>query len=375
MAAEQSFNALTVETRKWLLTSIYNWATCLAYEQEAQTRPLILPQPEWKKLLNRLIFSQGNLIKIVGPQGVGKTTFANWLALNLEKAGRKTAFQKIRKSEEKESFGFFEKELTPEIYSGEIYNKLEKQWYWCFEHVENIIIDLWDYSKSSERDIIKALDALQSWWLMRANTRIEKKGNEVIDRGIPNIVIFLQKEALPLHFFLGKMVYFEIKPWKPEDLTGYYKELLRQFAGNLGMNETFPFMEDALNEIAILSRGIFRKFKEYLAACLDCLITEQGLDATKTITLNDVKCVLTTEKLVQDMELTLCELWPRNKDNRVFAVKLLRYLREHGPTPQKTIAAEIFDGNLMLCSRIINKLGEHAFLKVEKKAAEKIWSV
>jgi hypothetical protein len=75
------------------------------------------------------------------------------------------------------------------------------------------------------------------------------------------------------------------------------------------------------------------------------------------------------------MELTLCELWPRNKDNRIYAVKVLKFLRENGPTPQKVLATEIFDGNLMLCSRVLNKLGDHGFLKMEKKGVEKIWSV
>jgi hypothetical protein len=38
------------------------------------------------------------------------------------------------------------------------------------------------------------------------------------------------------------------------------------------------------------------------------------------------------------------------------------------------LANEIFDGNLMLCSRILNKLGDYTFLKMEKRGAEKIWS-
>jgi len=237
-------------------------------------------------------------------------------------------------------------------------------------------VDLWDYSKTNVRDIIKALDAIQDWWLMRSENRVKKTGTGAfIDTGVPNIVVMLQKEALPLHFFLGKMTFFELKPWKPEELVAAYEGFAQRFTKNKD-EATFPFTRDALMEVAFLSRGIFRKFKEYVAACLDTLLTDDaGFDINKTIALDDVKSIITTDKLVQDMELTLCELWPRNKENRVFAVKVLRLLREHGPTAQKTIAAEIFDNNLMLCSRILNKLGDYGFLKVEKKGAEKIWSV
>jgi hypothetical protein len=196
----------------------------------------------------------------------------------------------------------------------------------------------------------------------------------IIDKGVPNIVIMLQKEALPLHFFLGKMSYFELKPWDPEELVAAYEGFLKEkFQQNLG---TYPFTREALLEIAFLSRGIFRKFKEYIAACFDAVLsTDNGFNVDRIITLEDVKTAITTEKLTQDMELTLCELWPRNKDNRIYAVKVLKFLRENGPTPQKVLATEIFDGNLMLCSRVLNKLGDHGFLKMEKKGVEKIWSV
>jgi len=379
MASEQGLNSLTLETRKRILIAVYEWATHLAFEEEAQALPYIVPRPEWQTLFKRLRFSHGNLIKVVGPQGAGKTCFAFWLFKSLENAGDDTAFVKMKKGQE--PLGYFDTYKAVEEIEmgvGEPKNIIvtERDWKWFYTKVKNLIVDLWDYSKTNVRDIIKALDAIQDWWLMRSENRVKKTGTGAfIDTGVPNIVVMLQKEALPLHFFLGKMTFFELKPWKPEELVAAYEGFAQRFTKNKD-EATFPFTRDALMEVAFLSRGIFRKFKEYVAACLDTLLTDDaGFDINKTIALDDVKSIITTDKLVQDMELTLCELWPRNKENRVFAVKVLRLLREHGPTAQKTIAAEIFDNNLMLCSRILNKLGDYGFLKVEKKGAEKIWSV
>lgn len=380
MSNEHNFNSLTVETEKReILHTIYKWATHLAFEEEAKALPYIMPRPEWQTLLKRLLFSRGNLVKVVGPQGAGKTTFAYWLACNLQNAGQKTVFKKMLKGQE--TLGHFDTFKVPEEVELDGMRKrtiitTHKDWSWYYEDADHLIVDLWDYSKTNVKDIIKALDGIQDWWIMRSENRV-KKGVEgrFIDKEVPNIIVFLQKEALPLHFFLGKMTFFELKPWSPEALIGCYRNFIRKSAKRKDFPETFPFTEDALNEIVFLSRGIFRKFKEYVAACLDTLITEAGFNINRTISLDDVKSIITTDKLFQDMELTLCELWPRNKDNRVFAVKVLRYLREHGASPQKTIATEIFDGNLMLCSRILNKLGEYNFLKMEKKGPEKVWII
>ena len=106
MAGEQgSRNSLTVETRKSILYAVYNWATHLCFEEDAKALPYIVPKPEWQTLLRRLLFSRGNLIKVVGPQGAGKTTFAHWLAFKLQSAGQKTVFRKMKKGQE--AFGYW----------------------------------------------------------------------------------------------------------------------------------------------------------------------------------------------------------------------------------------------------------------------------
>jgi hypothetical protein len=63
------------------------------------------------------------------------------------------------------------------------------------------VVDLWDVSKTNTKDIVKALDAVQDWWNNRCRERVKRTASGVIiDKGVPNIVIMLQKEALPLHF-------------------------------------------------------------------------------------------------------------------------------------------------------------------------------
>jgi len=356
--SKTDFNTLTQN-----FTSIWNWAIKLTREEDTG---IIFERPEWIRLLIRLSYTNGNLIKIVGPQGVGKTTLARYLETKLkERKGKdKVIYRKPLKGQE--SFGDYETFAAPETvetFDGKkrVIITREREWFWLpyYEKAETIIVDLWDYTKSSQREIVKALDAIQDFWLYCCR-RQKRSGDPV-----PNFVVFLQKEALPLHFFLGKFEYFELKPWKPSALVDCYIQIWKS---------PFPFTMEALQEIAFLSRGIFRKFKEYIATCLDWAI-QQGPAHLKEIKLENVHTLITVEKLTEDLELQLCELWPRSRENRVFAVKVLRYLRKHGPTLQKKLASEIFADNLMGCSRLLNKLEQFGFIKSEKKGVEREWNI
>ncbi|RLG99359.1 hypothetical protein DRO19_02520 [Candidatus Bathyarchaeota archaeon] len=376
--SKKAFNILTLQTKTEKpreeppsILRVYNWATHLTHEEEA-AEAFIMPRPEWKRLVRRLIYTSGNLIKVVGPQGAGKTTMANYLYRELSKVeNKRVRFRSLQKGYEEFGHWKYYKSLEKVEDVDGVKKKWvvskDRDWEWYYtDDTRTFLIDLWDYSKSSQKDIIKALDAIQDYWRYRCNLRKSKlnRGEKSVPV-VPNIVIFLQKEALPLHFFLGKMTFFELKPWKPEDLVKYYKEA---FKG------TFPFTEEALREVAALSRGIFRKFKEYIAACLDEFLSE-GINYNKKITVNDVRRIITTEKLVQDMELQLCELWPRSRENRVLAVKVLRYLREKGPTLQKEIAEKFFAENLMACSRLLNKLAHFGYVKSKKEGVERRWEI
>ena len=347
-------NILTVKTKKTFqefCREIYQWSVRLSGEQEVDLQ-FIRFKPEWLQLYSRLSHTQGNLIKVVGPQGSGKTTLSNWLYAGLPR--KETA--KIRMIKGQEALGHYEKYkdfITVENSQGKDRRILntEKDWSWNYDsRVKTFIIDLWDYGKNSRRDITKALDAIQDYWNYSCN-----------QKSLINIVVFLQKEALPLHFFLGKMEYFEVKPWKPKGLVECYKSIFGSYD---------PFTEEVLTEIAYLSRGIFRNFKRYISYCLDFLF-EKNL---KGITQQDLRNVITTEKIVQDMELQLSELFPRSKKNRVLSVKVLRFLREHGQTQQKILEEQFFNDK-MSCSRILNTLTLYGYLKFTVQGRTRLWEI
>ena len=65
------------------------------------------------------------------------------------------------------------------------------------------------------------------------------------------------------------------------------------------------------------------------------------------------------------MELELMDLYPRQKENRVKAVIVLRFLRQNGHTDQSTIENTLFGGNKMACSRLLNGLEAYDCIKSE----------
>lgn len=353
-------NYVTVKTEKTFMEycrEIYQWSVRLSNEQEADLK-FIVAKPEWMGLFSRLRLAQGNLIKVVGPQGSGKTTLSNWLRAGLPKSET----YKTRMAKGQESFGYYEKiklyENVEDVLTEKTKRVLttEKDWSWNIkDDIKHLIVDLWDYSKNSRRDITKALDAIQDYWDHRCDEH-KRYGTPLL-----NIVVFLQKEALPLHFFLGKMEYFEIKPWKPNELAECYQRIFTSYD---------PFTKEALTEIAYLSRGIFRNFKRYISNCLSELFNKQ----LSIITKENVKTIITTQRIVQDMELQLSELFPHSKKNREYAVTLLRFLREHGET-QQTVLTKQFFTDKMSCSRLLNALALHGYVEFIEEGRERIWKV
>jgi hypothetical protein len=195
--------------------------------------------------------------------------------------------------------------------------------------------------------------------------------HETRKKPLINVVVFLQKEALPLHFFLGKMELFKLEPTPPDKLVSYYKDRFKTFE---------PFTEEALLEIAYCSRGIFRRFKQYVSACIEEEVKGYGaalfpLSIEKQITLEDVKKTITVEKISQDMELELSEIYPRSAENRVFSVKVIRFLRENGLTSQKVLTKELFNNDKLICSRILNALCMHEKIEFHDDGREKIWKI
>jgi len=328
VVTEKSTETKPEKTEPHIYQKIFQWAVCLSNEQEFNDIRY-LPQPSWLQLVKRLELTQGNLIKVVGAQGIGKTTLCNWLLKSLISNGQKAAMRRLQKGEqlgeyEKIKYKEYERDEQGKPFS---YITTEKEWEWDYGLVQTLLIDLWDYSKTDQREIVKSLDAIQEWWQHRYVEYSRYK------KCLPNIVIFLQKESLPLHFFLGKMEYFELKPWRAEQLAEYYHFAFETYE---------PFTKEALVEIGVLSQGVFRKFKEYISACMNEWFVSSGKDfKTMSINIQDVRRIITADKIVRDMDLQLSEIWQRSKEKRYTSVKVLGFLREHGKTTQQNIE-EIF---------------------------------
>jgi hypothetical protein len=225
-------------------------------------------------------------------------------------------------------------------------------WLSILENKDTILIDTPDYSKTDKRSMTKDLDEIYQLWTDLVNTGLSK----------PNIVIAIQKEMFRDHYFLDKMEKIEIQPLPQEKMLQAY---IKRF------NSTYPFKEEALLTIARISRGIFRRYLKYINLTLDVWLTKSKRPAP--ITIETVKKAVTYKKIVEDMELELLQVFPKQKDYRIYAVRLFDHL-ESGPKKQSQLSEEL---NLppYTITRLLNKLELHNYIKRQRKGTDKIISI
>ncbi|RLG16390.1 hypothetical protein DRN63_04240 [Nanoarchaeota archaeon] len=158
------------------------------------------------------------------------------------------------------------------------------------------------------------------------------------------------------------MIVHEKKPLNPKQMADYFE---KRFPNH-------PFTREALEELAALSRGIFRRFKKYIQTCLENYYFTQGINK---ITIDHVKKWISTDMLVRDMELELLDIFPKRKEQRIMAVKLFRYLHEKGgAASQKDITEDLFEGEKMACSRLLRTLESHGYIiRVKEKGEKGYW--
>jgi len=218
---------------------------------------------------------------------------------------------------------------------------------------EVIFIDLPDYSRTDMRRVSSDLEAI--YWLW--NDFSQFPGPAFNDQ--PNIVISFQKEMFRDHYFLGKMNRIELKTLKPQMLVEAYRK-------------RFPnsriFTEDALLLLAKMSRGVFRRFLRYIAVAVE----HQGQTGTALpITVDQLREAVPLSILAQDMDQQLAEIFPKQPDLRIQAVRLLLHLEEHGPTNQTKIAGLLGQQEYTV-SRLLNKLEDNRYIQRQKKGSENI---
>ena len=80
------------------------------------------------------------------------------------------------------------------------------------------------------------------------------------------------------------------------------------------------------------------------------------------------------ERLAEDMELELAELFPKQSDLRLQAVRVLMHLEESGPKKQSELAEELgLEGYAM--SRLLAKLELHRHITRRREGTDKIVSL
>jgi len=362
-----------------LIPKVRSWASLLASESR---------DPRWiwdayvvpadvDHLSTQLQSLHGALIGLVGFQGVGKSSAL--LALSTGSREPKTAesqslqtilfkwrrtsdlFRSLMEYDHEASVEFrseYERKLEgvsidrAERVGGAKIVRLRKYvWHDLLRSKHTIFIDMPDYSKTDRRLMAKDLEEI--YWLWNSLRLTDATPG-------PNLVIAIQKEMFSGHFFFDKMSRIELKPLLSSQMIEAY---VKQF------KTTEPFTDDALLTVARMSRGIFRRFLRYISLTLDLWST--GSQPPRSIDAATVKKAVTAERLAEDMELELVELFPKHSDLRLQAVRLLMHLEESGPMRQSRFG-ELLGIEPYAMSRLLAKLELHRYVVREREGADKL---
>lgn len=366
---------------------ICSWASQLA--AESRDRDVLLKSYVWPKsligiseLLKRM---RGGLVGIVGLQGVGKTNSLTVLDATERMKGEqgqvvffkwrreKELFKSLldRSHEASEEFlqeygGLVARVLKePEqdvdavaldsllqrkVGRSRVENLRKSAWMHFLRTRRLILINTPDYSKTDRRAI--ATDLGDIYWLWNNFTRTCETG--------PNIVVAAQKEMFGGHFFFDKMHKIELEPLEPARML---EAFVKRF------NDMAPFTENALVTLARMSRGIFRRFQRYIM--LTIMAWQTGSSGQGDIDVATVKEAITLDRLTEDMELELSEVYPKHADLRLQAVRALIRLEESGPITQDQLAEQLGVERYAM-SRLLSKLELHRYVARERVGSEKV---
>jgi len=215
-----------------------------------------------------------------------------------------------------------------------------------------LLIDTPDYSKTDRRLMARDLEGI--YWLWNFIIQHNKDAS---------IVVAIQKEMFRDHFFFDKMDKIELEPLRPDQMVQAY---LNRFGS------TTPFTREGLLTVARMSRGIFRRFLRYITLALR--LWETSPEPRDSIGLEIVRKAIATERLAEDMEFELAELFPKHSDLRLQAVRLLMHLQEYGPTKQSELGQELGMERYMM-SRLLTRLELHHYVTRERARTDKIVSL
>ena len=124
-------------------------------------------------------------------------------------------------------------------------------------------------------------------------------------------------------------------------------------------------------ELGGLSRGIYRRFKRYISLTIRTLQWQLG--PSDLITPDLVRNVITSERLAEDLDTELEELFPKNIDSRRDAARIIHHLRASGPLDQSKLG-EALDMPSYTLSRLLSKM-EPRYVTRKIDGSRKIVSV
>jgi hypothetical protein len=202
-----------------------------------------------------------------------------------------------------------------------------------------ILIDMPDYSRSNANALVHDIAEIQRFW-------------ESMDhRGNTHLVIAIQKELVlkAPNFFWGKCDKYTVEPLTTPQLIEAYK---------LSNPDGEVFEPAALQLLAELSRGIFRRFKKYMRLTIET--DYQKLPITKDI----VERAVTDDTVFQDTDQELADLFD-DEEKRRCASRILGYLRSHNEVNVKTIAEDIGISETM-AQKIVQKLALYNYIQTKR---------
>jgi hypothetical protein len=200
-----------------------------------------------------------------------------------------------------------------------------------------------DYSQKGCWKINKDLDGIGALW------NLPKQRSRV------NILVCLQQELVMKepHLILGKMDKIVLKTLSEDQLLEAYKQFFKNYE---------PFAEESLILIAKLSRGVFRRFKNYVRLSLETALIE-GVTGSQ-ITVDLIKRAITKDQLRMDMDLELSDFL-KNSDKKLQAFNILGFVSENPAVSQKEIS-EALGIHPNTIGNIVQQLYLHNYLQVKR---------
>lgn len=369
---------------------VYQWCVKHAAEQHPLYTDLYIESLPVKRLVRRLVSTQGNLIALIGNQGVGKTSTLKYIRYKLSRqdqvcilikwAGLESIFQQLppkyvdkdystnlveAAQQTNKRLSFFPTRREYERLIGKnqtLEIQLKMAVSGLAQQEATILIEFQDYDKRSRGQMVRDLKEFQVFWSLIT----EHDPDSCL-----NIVFAWQRELWGGHFNFGKFDVVELKPFTPETLARHYEQI-----GFQSKNGFEPFTYEALMLIAGLARGVPRWYKKYIRVCLDHLY--DNLETGNTVDAITEECVrqwITIELLSEDWHRELLEVFPKSMGLRRKAVQVFVHLQQHGSTTQAEIQQLMFgseSSDKMACSRLLAKVEEAGYIAREYDGREKM---